>query len=193
MTRARLVALALVATLFPTATAQAEPAVGLLSGTNVLVGFDTSAPGTLLHVAPISGLGAGERVLAVDFRHHPFDPTVAPGLLGLSVARSGPDQDALRLYTIDPDTGAATVIGAAPVLLTTPIGAAYAIDITPAVDRVRVVSSLGFNLRMNPFSGALSGMDPSITPPGSGVGGLAYDRVSLFSISINPYGLAHFA
>jgi hypothetical protein len=148
----------------------------VLAGTDVLAGFDTAAPGALLHLAPITGLGAGESVRAVDFRHRPSDASVAPALFGLAVARSGAD-DALRLYTIDPDTGVATAVGAGPVMATTPAGAAYGIDFNPFVDRVRVVNSAGLNLRLNPFTGALAANDPALTPPGSEISAIAYERV----------------
>ena len=177
MTRARLVTLVLAAALVLPATARAEPAVGVLAGTNVLAGFDTNAPGTLLHLAPITGLGASERVPAVDYRYHTLLDAAAPGLLALGVTRSGSD-DALRLYTLDPDTGAATALGA-PVMVATPAGAVYGIDINPFADRVRVVNSHGLNLRLNPFNSSLTGMDSPVTPPGSQLTALAYDRVHL--------------
>ena len=58
------------------------------------------------------------------------------------------------MYTIDPVTGAAVAIGAAPF---TPAldGTEFGVDFNPQVDRLRVVSNTGQNLRINPDTGAV--------------------------------------
>jgi hypothetical protein len=71
-------------------------------------------------------------------------------------------QDELRLYRIDLVTGAATQVGAAPVLA--PVdGTDYGMDFNPAVDRVRVVNDGNENLRLNPNNGALAGDDTNLS------------------------------
>jgi hypothetical protein len=52
-----------------------------------------------------------------------------------------------RLYTIDPATGAATLRGTSTTLLN---GASFGFDFNAMVDRIRVVSDLDQNIRLNP-------------------------------------------
>src|SRR5215207_2885026 len=172
-------AVAVAAVLSIPASAAAEPAVGVVAGTNVLAGFDTAVPGTFTALRPIAGLsGPAERVLGLDFRHNPSEPTQPPRLFALGVTRAGANDD-LRLYTIDPGTAVATQVGAAPISVTTTVGAGYGFDFNPTVDRIRVVNSADLNLRLNPSTGALSALDAPITPAGGQISALAYDRVQL--------------
>ena len=136
------------------ATGAAAPAVGVnTAGTSLLL-FDTATPGTMTPV-PITGLGVGETIEGLDRR-----PSTG-GLYGLGVMDTGPT-DSLRLYRIDPTTGAATAVGVAPVTAPTD-GTDYGVDFNPLVDRVRVVNDGNENLRLNPNNGALAGDDPNLT------------------------------
>ena len=66
---------------------------------NRLISFDPGSPGTLLSTQPLSGLVAGEELVAIDNR---------PGtgeLFALGATS--------RVYTIDPRTGTATEVGVA--------------------------------------------------------------------------------
>src|SRR5205085_3110113 len=67
-----------------------------------------------------------------------------------------------RLYTINPQPGAATQVGSAPF---TPAlsGAEFGIDFNPTVDRIRLVSDTGQNLRLNPDTGAVVGTDSALS------------------------------
>ena len=114
--------------------------VGLTS-TNLLVSFDSADPTHLLSSVKIKGLAAGEDIVSIDSR-------AANGLLyGLTKQNT--------LYTLNPYSGVATKVGpaGAPDLALT--GKAFAIDFNPAVDRLRVVSDLDQNLRINPFTGVV--------------------------------------
>ncbi len=55
------------------------------------------------------------------------------------------------MYTLDAATGAATAVG--PVFATTLNGSVFGVDFNPVADRLRVVSDVGQNLRINPTTG----------------------------------------
>jgi hypothetical protein len=65
-----------------------------------------------------------------------------------------------RLYTINLSSGAATAVGAAftPALS----GASFGFDFNPTVDRIRVVSNTGQNLRLNPNDGTVAATDGAL-------------------------------
>jgi Domain of unknown function (DUF4394) len=123
------------------AATRAPTAIGLAAD-NRLVAFDPKAPNTLTATTAVTGLGAGEILVGMDFR--PKD-----GLL-YGVTRSG------RLYTINPDTGAATLraaLAADPTDTTAPFAGltgpgGFSVDFNPAADRLRVIGSDGQNLRI---------------------------------------------
>ncbi len=118
-----------------------------LTSAGRVVTFDRATPSTLTSAAALTGLASGEVVLGVDVRP-------ANGLL---YALTG----AGRLYTVDPATGAATLAStlvADPADTTSPFtalaGTALGVDFNPVVDRLRVVSDTGQNLRINVTTGA---------------------------------------
>lgn len=138
------------------ATGAAAPAVGLNTAGNALWLFDTATPGTMTPV-PITGLGVGEEIDGIDRR------PATGALYGLGVVDGG-SSDTLRLYRIDPTTGAATQVGVAAV--TAPTGGTdYGVDFNPLADRLRVVNDGNENLRLNPNNGALAGNDADLTDP----------------------------
>jgi Domain of unknown function (DUF4394) len=138
------------------ATGEAAPAVGVnTAGTSLLL-FHTATPGTMTPV-PITGLGAGETIEGIDRR-----PSTG-GLYGLGVVDTGPT-DSLRLYRIDPTTGAATAVGVAPVMAPTD-GTDYGVDFNPLVDRVRVVNDGNENLRLNPTTARSPATIPTSRTP----------------------------
>lgn len=114
---------------------------------NVLDKLNTENPETPLNSVVISGLQTGENILAIDFR-----PATGQ-LYGLGSSS--------RIYVINPATGAARAIGSGaftPVLA----GSIAGFDFNPTVDRIRVVTSTGQNLRINPETGAVAFTDGSI-------------------------------
>jgi Domain of unknown function (DUF4394)/FG-GAP repeat len=135
-----------------------------------LVQFDSAAPGTLTRVAFVSGLQSGERLEAIDFR-----PRTGQ-LFGLGIIDGV--TDTLRLYTINPLTGAATLVpGSTPVIATN--GNSYGFDFNPTVDRIRVVNNGDENLRLNPNTGARADTptnDIDLNGAGNQIMGAAYDR-----------------
>ena len=113
---------------------------------NELISFNAGRPGVILTRAALSGMQPGERLSGIDFRP-------ANGkLYGLGTT--------FRLYTIDTATGAATQVGsAAPAFK--PLGTEFGIDFNPVVDRIRVVTDRGENLRLHPDTGAVVDADPA--------------------------------
>jgi hypothetical protein len=108
-----------------------------------LARFDRSAPWSAPGIATLSGLAAGEELLGIDFR-----PATGQ-LYGLGSTS--------RLYGIDPQTGVATAIGtgfASPL-----VGTRFGFDFNPTVDRIRIVSDQGQNLRAHPDTGAVVATD----------------------------------
>ena len=134
-----------------------------LTGTNQLVRFDSSTPGTVMTVGTITGTQVGENIVGIDFR-----PATGQ-LFGLGSNS--------RIYIISRTTAAATFVGT----LTTPLnGTNFGFDFNPTVDRIRIVSEADQNLRANPNDGtnlvdgtlayaagdANAGQNPNITAAG---------------------------
>ena len=118
---------------------------------NRLIRFNAGQPSRLLSSVPLSGLRDGEEILGIDFR--------APGRL-YALGRTGSES---RLLRVDPLSGRVSSVGPAP-LLRPLIGWEFGFDFNPAVDRIRVVSDTGQNLRLDPDSGEVVDVDP--TTPG---------------------------
>jgi hypothetical protein len=125
---------------------------------NQLVRFDSATPGTISAPLTITGLQTGENILGIDFR------PVNGQLYGLGSTS--------RLYTINITTGAATAIGAAGAF--TLSGTDFGFDFNPTVDRIRVVSNTGQNLRLNPNDGTLAATDTPLNPGAPSVTAAAY-------------------
>lgn len=130
--------------------------------TNQLIQFNAGQPQKTLSSKPLTGLAAGDTLLGIDYR-------VAKGQL-YGLGASG------QLYRIDTKTGAASAIGS-PVGL--PAGATeWGFDFNPTVDRIRVVSNTGFNMRLHPDTGAVIDTDPN-TPGLQFDGRLQYDAADV--------------
>ncbi len=122
-----------------TIPAQAELAYAYTS-LDQLISFDTASPGNLISAIAITGLQNSESLLGIDFRP-------ANGLL-YALGNSS------RLYTINPNTGAATQVGSGQ-FTTLLNGTTFGFDVNPVADRIRVVSDLDQNLRLNPNDGTV--------------------------------------
>ena len=130
---------------------------------NQLITFNAGEPGKILSRVPIKGLLPAESLLAIDFQ-------VAKGqLFGLSSLG--------RLLKINSQTVEATPVGAPLSLLP---GQTYGFNFNPTVDRIRLVSDQGHNLRLHPDTGAQVDGDPKL--PGIQPDGmLAYGAGDLLS------------
>lgn len=112
---------------------------------NRLVSFDRNTPGTITSNVAISGAG-GDDILGIDFRP-------ATGQLYALGSSS-------RLYTVDTSTGAATAVGGQ--FSTLLDGTEFGFDFNPTVDRVRITSNTGQNLRANPVTGGIAAVDTNL-------------------------------
>ncbi|MES2685877.1 MAG: DUF4394 domain-containing protein [Pseudomonadota bacterium] len=140
-----LVSLAACTTMVPEGTARAEKAVAV-TASNKLIKFNAGQPGRILSTASISGLQAGETLLGIDYRVSK-DQLYALGSSG-------------RLYTLNEDTAVATVVGM-PFAVKLE-GTQFGFDFNPTVDRIRVVSNTGQNLRLHPDTGAVVDSNPAL-------------------------------
>ena len=126
------------------ASAQAEQLVGV--DARSLVAFDSERPSATTST-PITGLADGERPEGIDVR---------PGTGSLFLVTN-----ANRLYEVVRATGQATPVGTAaldPALN----GTGFGFDFNPAVDRIRLTSNFGQNLRLNPTTGAVAATDGTL-------------------------------
>jgi hypothetical protein len=149
--------------------AGAEPLIALDANGTVLRHFDSAVPGSITATVAVTGLQPGETLVGIDER-------ARSGAL-FALGRIAGASDTLRLYRLDPYTGATVLVGVAPVLATP--GADYGVDFNPAVDRVRVVNSGDENLRVNPNNGARSDAptnDSDLSPAAQQLVAAAYDR-----------------
>lgn len=141
----------------------AAPIIGLTER-GTLISFDTTTPGTTSTPVAVTGLGAGETLVGIDFR-----PQTGQ-LYGLG---SGSN-----LYLLNATTGVASLVGplidspvmSSPVLLS---GTSFGIDFNPLPDRLRIVSDADQNLRVNPGNGVTI-VDGALNPGNPNVVGAAY-------------------
>lgn len=125
-----------------------NPVAYAVDATNNLLIFNPSQPGGIVSKA-MTGLVAGENILGIDMR-----PATAQ-LFALGSSS--------RIYAVNMSSGLATAIGAAPF---TPAlsGTSFGFDFNPTVDRIRVISNTGQNLRLNPITGTVAAVDPALNP-----------------------------
>ncbi|CAN5201582.1 DUF4394 domain-containing protein [soil metagenome] len=129
----------------PAQQAKAEPITVLSTQTGTtlsqqLATFDSATPGTFTNNVTISGLVAGDRLIGIDRRP-------ANGL----IYGVGLDGTTGRIYTINATTGVATLVSTINVPVT---GTNFGVDFNPVPDRLRLVSNLDQNLRINVDTGA---------------------------------------
>lgn len=173
--RALLAGAAILAGLSAATPAAAQPAAGVLYGSgNTLVTFDTDAPGAIASLRPITGLGAGEQIQAIDFRDRPApgESADAQTLYGLAVVPGA--TDTVRLYRIDVGDGAATPVG--PAVSGLPPSSAWDVDFDAASDQLRLVTDSDLNMRFDPDTGAVAGTGSNVSPPGQHVEAIAFDE-----------------
>ncbi len=151
-------------------------------------GADTDATKV---IGTLTGLEANETLVGIDYRS-PFKDAAG-------VSNNVPVEGTLYglgnlggLYSINPSTAVATKKAQLSVALA---GTAFGIDFNPTVDRLRVVSNTGQNLRVNVDTGAAL-VDGGLVSGGTtatGVAAVAYTNVdsdpatgtTLFDIDVN--------
>ena len=129
-----------------------------VSSNNELLIFNPLATTPTPIVKAITGIATGESVLGIDMR--PLN-----GQLYILGSTS-------RIYTVNASSGAAVAVGTTsftPLL----VGTAFGFDFNPTVDRIRIVSNTGQNLRFNPADGLVITDGPLTTVTGQ-ISGAAY-------------------
>ena len=155
------------ATTEPVGSATPQTLWALTQG-HQLLKFNGGQPQRVLERKPLSGLGAGESVVGMDYR-------VAKGVLYALT-------DAGRLYTVDTATGVAKPVGGPLAGLR---GRHFGVDFNPTVDRIRVVSDQGQNWRLHPDTGALASSDPDLSYDSSDVKAGVVPRVAAAAYTYN--------
>jgi len=127
----------------------ASPAFGMatlfaVKPDNKLIRFKSNTPAVIDATVNITGLQVGESLIGIDFRPE------TGGLYG--VGTTG------RLYVIDFSTGAAAQIGSG-VFAQPLLGTSFGTDFNALIDRLRIVSDANQNLRVNPNTGVIAGVD----------------------------------
>jgi hypothetical protein len=126
-----------------------------------LIRFKEDQPKLAKTIGPVTGLTGDSTLVGIDFR-----PATA-ALYGVGNAGG--------IYTIDQQTAAASKVSQLSVGLD---GSSFGVDFNPAVDRLRIVSDTGQNLRhdVNTSAGPTT-VDSSLTYPptaAAGIAGAAY-------------------
>ena len=128
-----------------------------------LVRFDSTTPNMLTAIGTISGVAAGQRIVALD-----FDP-LNNQLFGLGFG-GGVGQ----IYTVNPTTAAASAVGTP--FSTKLTGTEFGFSIDPVANQIRVIDNAGENLRVSPGSGALLSTDTPINPGSDTITAAAYSN-----------------
>jgi len=141
-----LIATAAAAVAAPAVIAPAASAERLVAAdaSNRLYTFDSASPEKWSRTKALTGLAAGEKVVGLDVR------PAGRRLIALT--------NRSRLYSVQRSRAIATPIGGNPFMPALD-GAAVGFDFNPTVDRIRVVSGSGQNLRLNPDTGAVAFTD----------------------------------
>ncbi len=135
-----------------------KPVAYALDDANNLIIFNPTISSTII-TKTITGLVAGETLLGLDFR------PVNGQLYALSSSST--------LYTINASSGAATAVSLVP-FTTLLSGTSFGFDFNPTVDRIRVVSNTGQNLRLHPDFGTVASSDGNLNPGAPAISAAAY-------------------
>lgn len=128
---------------------------------NVLHIFDPSKPQMTI-TKNISGVAAGETIHGLDFR-----PATGE-LYAFTTDMNGMG----KLYKINTSSGAAAAVGTGFAVGTQ--STSWGFDFNPTVDRIRLISNTGLNLRLNPNDGTIAATDGIINPGNPSVTAAAY-------------------
>ncbi len=153
--------------------------IGIAIKTNP-VAFATTTDNKLQRFNPLNptsntvdlmGMNSSETIVGLDFRP-------ANGALYGITSES-------RLVTINTASGQVTAVGTG--LATVLTGTAFGFDFNPMVDRIRLVSSSGQNLRLHPDLGTVAATDGILNPGSPSINGAAYTNNFTGSTSTTLY------
>jgi hypothetical protein len=134
-----------------------------LTADGKLVCFESDKPRDTDRIGTVSGLQTDTKLVGIDYRPATGD------LYGLG--------DAGGVYIVDPSSAEASLRARLNVALQ---GTQFGVDFNPTVDRLRIVSDAGQNLRANVVDGTttvdapLNYLGPPPVSPALGVTGVAY-------------------
>lgn len=138
-----------------------------LTNANVISKYNARNLGSPSSSVGITGLAVGEQITSIDYR-----PATGQ-LYGLSSLS--------RIYVINEQTGLATAQGTAP-FAPVVTGANASINFNPQVDRIRLVTESGQNLRVHPELGTVAATDTQISGnANTRIGAAAYNNSIAFS------------
>jgi hypothetical protein len=174
-----LLLIALAGAIFSDGRVGAQTIIYAVNDQNELISFDVSAPEALLSSVDITNTETNSDILAIDIRP-------SNGLL------YGVD-DSNNLYTLNPDTGAATLVAAISIEL---LGVDYGFDFNPVADALRIATTTDQNLRVDAATAqateegplAYAANDPNTGTPVRGLG-LAYTNSVAGATSTQLYAL----
>lgn len=152
------------------AAAEAQSVAYGLVGSDHIVTFNPSSPGTITSNLPITGLGSGETLTGIDIR--PADGliyTVATDGNVYRLTNTGSSYAATNIGVVQqfpPTTPPTTII---PVT-----GSNFGFDFA-GFDRIRLIGDTDQELRINPLNGG-AGADPLVN---DGAGGHPYDIIGV--------------
>ncbi|MFN3754858.1 DUF4394 domain-containing protein [Flavobacterium sp.] len=131
-----------------------------LTNNNVIVKYNARNLTSPISTTPITGLAGSEQIVSIDYRP-------ATGQLYALGSSS-------RLYFINEESGAATALGTASFSPATS-GTNASLDFNPTVDRIRLVTASGQNLRLHPELGTVVATDIAIAGnANTRIGAVAY-------------------
>jgi hypothetical protein len=144
---------------------------------NLLLQFSERRPDRVTDTVPIRGLNPGARLIGIDFRPATGD------LYGIS-------SDSI-VYRVSPYTGIAVAenrdaMGNAIPFTPALTGTKFGFDFNPTVDKIRVTSDAGSNLRTNVDEGTLLMTDGNLNPGTPRVVGSAYTNSSFVPFANRP-------
>lgn len=122
---------------------------------NQLISINTNDPSTILRSIPLRCVRSSHAILGIDFRPSTgqlYALIRTPGNIG-------------KLYTINVVNGAVKKVKS-PLNFIPLNGTSFGVDFNPTVDRLRIVSNTGQNLRVDPNTGAVAFVDTNLTYPG---------------------------
>ncbi|WP_420149689.1 DUF4394 domain-containing protein, partial [Spirosoma sp.] len=149
-----------------------DPVAYTADGLNNLIIFNPMAPAPISKA--ITGLQPGESIFGLDFRP-------ANGQLYALGSMN-------RIYTINTSNGAATLVGSGP-FSPSLAGNDVGFDFNPTVDRIRLVTNSGQDLRLNPNDGTVAAIDGALNPGSPNVTAVAYTNNFAGSTSTTLYDI----
>ena len=159
----------------PPAAARPDVVFYGLTDDNRILKYNAKTAETASGSLSITGLQSGERLLSIDFRP-------ATGQLYALGSTS-------RIYSINLNSGLATspsIAQFSPLIN----GALASIDFNPTVDRIRLVTNTGQNLRLNPETGGIAATDLAINGGSSPVvTSVAYTNSVAGAVSTDLYDI----